>query len=216
MTRPAVEHSGGGAGSDARGGLKTWIVYIVVRGVRGNVPLSLGGFALPPAARLRLVTSQTTNLPALGYLPLATFPRGTAGAVYMVSLSVVSSTENFLEGCVRARIDGSPNVTLLSSGTEDYFQSAFYFDGGLFHFPGAGLGHLNVTGRGTLAGRTEAAMYKVHDRDALFFGDGLAMTWRNGDTMDAATLKKCPDVGGTTVWNPQPSNVTAYAYVYTW
>ena len=62
--------------------------------------------------------------------------------------------------------------------------------------------------------RAGAAQYA--DRDALFFADGIDMNWRNGDTMDATTLVKCPDEGGKTVWNPQPSNVTAYTYVYTW
>ena len=37
------------------------------------------------------------------------------------------------------------DVLFSSSGTEDYFQSAFYFDGGRFQFPEAGLTHLNYS-----------------------------------------------------------------------
>ncbi len=44
-------------------------------------------------------------------------------------------------------------------------QSAFYFDGGMYHFDEAGLTHKNDT-------TGELSAYKVHDEDALYFASG--------------------------------------------
>jgi hypothetical protein len=52
---------------------------------------------------------------------------------------------------------------LMSSGTEDYFQSAYYFDADMFHFEEAGLTHPAQMNQfqGTLSA------YKFHDRDSV-------------------------------------------------
>ena len=100
---------------------------------------------LPTSARLRSVR-HTGTYPPMSFVPLLDVPRGQAGAVLLTSLSVGSATENFLEGCMRARIDNANTTTLLSSGTEDYFQSAFYFNAGTYQFSEAGLTHLNNSG----------------------------------------------------------------------
>jgi hypothetical protein len=40
----------------------------------------------------------------------------------MVVLSAKSGNLNYLEGCMRMYLQGSSEYSLLSSGTEDYFQ----------------------------------------------------------------------------------------------
>jgi hypothetical protein len=58
----------------------------------------------------------------------------------------------------------------------------------------------------------------VHDRDALMWSASLNLTWRVGDVYDGdpggSGLKCTPN--GTKLWDPQPSNVTAYVFAYLW
>ena len=56
---------------------------------------------------------------------------------------------------MRAMIDGAEEPLFLSSGGEDYFLSAFYFDEGEFRAPGAGL---------TYKSGGSMSAYKTHDR----------------------------------------------------
>ena len=99
--------------------------------------------------------------------------------------------------------------TLLSSGMEDYYDSAFYFDGGGFHAPVSGETH--KPGDGTFSG------YRVHEQDPLLFANGARMQWRNGDVTDPATGLKCTlQEGGTAVGKPTASQVESLAWVYTW
>lgn len=52
--------------------------------------------------------------------------------------------------------------------------------------------------------------------DPLFFKNGFQLVWRIGDIDDAAGLK-CMMLTGTNIaGSPQPTQVTAYAWVYTW
>jgi len=178
----------------------------IVRGV-SNFPLSISGYDIPSSARLKLYKSVDVTLNPLEYLTLVKSENN--GAVWMVTLAVKSTNLNYLEGCVRMYIGPSKTMSLLSSGTEDYFQSAFYFDAGSFHLPEAGLTHQNSSD-GTLSA------YKVHEKDVLFFHrGGFIMTWRNGDYVDPTTGFKCVD-SGTPAGNPQKSVVTSYTWVYEW
>ena len=67
--------------------------------------------------------------------------------------------DHYLEACMRAMIDGAEEPLFLSSGAEDYFLSAYYFDEGEFKTPNSGLTYFD--GKGTLSA------YKVHDRDPV-------------------------------------------------
>src|SRR4051812_23735177 len=49
--------------------------------------------------------------------------------------------------------DSSTKGTLLSSGTEDYFDSAWYFNAGNFRFPVSGFTYLNQTSANSLSVR---------------------------------------------------------------
>jgi len=53
----------------------------------------------------------------------------------------------------------------LSSGAEDYFLSAFYFDLGMFKSPNSGLTYYD--------GSKKLSAYKLHHRDPVLFSDGF-------------------------------------------
>lgn len=97
-------------------------------------------------------------------------------------------------------------------------QSAYYFNDGPFAHELSGALTLDANGPD---GANRVAAYRVHDgRDALVFSDGFRLTWRVGDQTDTATGLKCTcppgKAGCTSAGNPQPSNVTTLAWVYTW
>ena len=99
---------------------------------------------------------------------------------------------------------------VLSSGTEDYFDSAYYFDGGPFHAPVSGVTHLDVRA-------AEFSGYRFHEMDPIVFSDGVRVEWRNGDATDPATGLKCTlEAGGDVVGAPTASNISSYAWYYTW
>lgn len=77
-----------------------------------------------------------------------------------------------MEGCFHI-VNGDNTTQFLSSGTEDYFLSASYFDEGVFAGSEAGL-----TWRG--AGGDLSA-YKTHQRDVLPFHGGMQFVWRNNE-----------------------------------
>jgi hypothetical protein len=111
------------------------------------------------------------------------------------------------EACTKSTRCGTQ--VFLSSGTEDYFLSASYFDEGTFAGPSAGL-----TYRG---GGGNLSAYKTHDRDLVPFHGGFTFEWRNGETAD------CPTHWGTlrdAARQPPPANdlmtVTTLVYFYSW
>ncbi len=123
----------------------------------------------------------SSSYKALEFVPMVNVPSG-AGAHFMITMAVQSKTMDFLEGCVHAYFDGNtefPGV-LLSTGTEDYFESAFYFNGGQYKLPDAGFTHQDKSGGNF---RWSAYRYllkkfsclaniflnRFHDKDNLFF-----------------------------------------------
>jgi hypothetical protein len=72
---------------------------------------------------------------------------------------------------MRALADGATTPLFLSSGAEDYFLSAYYFNEGEFKTPNSGLTYYD--GAGTLS------VYKNHDRDPLLFDNGFKLVFRN-------------------------------------
>jgi len=84
---------------------------------------------------------------ALDFVPLVDVPSG-PGAHFMITMAVQSKVMDFLEGCLHAYFDGNtefPGV-LLATGTEDYFDSAYYFNGGQYHQPTTGFTHQDKVG----------------------------------------------------------------------
>eukprot|EP01006_Ploeotia_vitrea_P008783 TRINITY_DN20959_c0_g1_i1.p1 TRINITY_DN20959_c0_g1~~TRINITY_DN20959_c0_g1_i1.p1 ORF type:complete len:350 (-),score=30.32 TRINITY_DN20959_c0_g1_i1:401-1426(-) len=191
--------------------------------VPANIEWGSGLYAVPSTARLRLYKTQHTLQP---YTLVTLYEKNTtAGALWMVTIQANSTDLNFLEGCFRAYIDGAANPMFLSSGTEDFFNSAYYFNAGMFHSAMAGLTHKKQDG---IHKEWRLGMYRTFDRDPLVFGKGLTLKWRNcehtgtqpGDCpnkwMGSSTA--LPDGTGSHVANPEVAVMSfeSYVWVYEW
>jgi hypothetical protein len=143
---------------------------------------------------------------------LIDLPSPTTGLLFSHTLSVQSTSINFLEGCYHAYTSFTqsfPGLTL-STGTEDDFNSAFTFNSGLFHNDNTGLTHL------TTNPLTQLSAYRNHHNDPVLFSDGLRMEWRNGDVSDGEGHKCTLESGGKVVGSPADSVVNAYTWAYVW
>lgn len=187
------------------------VIYMIVRGAE-NLPITIGGVTLPTTARMNLQITNATFSP-LDYVTLVDVPTGN-GLVFMQTLTFAAGNLNTLEGCYHAYTPYStpyPGL-LLSTGTEDYFDSAYYFNGGQFVTENSGFTHYASNSQGVTF-----SAYRFHDQDPLFFNDGIKFVWRNGDATDPATGLKCLiETGGNTVGSPTVANVVAYVWYYTW
>ncbi|MDQ1256469.1 MAG: hypothetical protein QG656_1065 [Candidatus Hydrogenedentes bacterium] len=168
----------------------------IVRGV-DNLPVQIGGIELPETARLRLYELEECTVGPLDYVDLC--QTGNAGMLYQVTLSVKSGNLNFLEAILRAYLDGASEPLPLSSGTEDYFLGTYYFNRGQYHFPEAGLTHLDTKDNTFSA-------YRFHEQDPIVFQKGLRLTWRNGEAR----------LSGHVFGDPKSSQVRSYVWLYEW
>ncbi|XP_065185125.1 uncharacterized protein LOC135815717 [Sycon ciliatum] len=147
-----------------------WYWYIG-RGMR-NVPLVVGEYELPSNTRLRLYKAENVTMEPLEYLTAAATPANTSGWLYQVTFGGSSSDFSYLEGCFRVEIDDKP-IQYLSSGTEDFFLSASYFNAGIFHSDHSGL--TCKQGPGTMSA------YKFFEEDPVVFSSSMKLLWRNGE-----------------------------------
>ena len=187
-------------------------IWVLVRGTE-NLPTSFQGFQLPPTARLTLQKIENRTYAPLAWVRVADVPSG-EGMLLSHSLAVISGDLSFLEGCYHAYPDRNlafPGV-ISSTGTEDYFDSAYYFNGGQFRFEVSGFTHFRQVNSSSL----EWSAYRMHDLDPIFFYNGFRFEWRNGDVLDSRGFKCIVDQGGYTNLKTTPSIVTAYTWVYTW
>jgi hypothetical protein len=192
-------------------------LWTIVRGAEG-LPMHLGNLELPlsqGSVKLDL-QKRDAQLQPLDFYDMAVVPSGLAGTVFLTSLFVNgTSNYNYMEGCFHFYSPASQAWpgTLLATGMEDFYDSAFYFNGGGFHLPVSGMTH--KPGDGTFSG------YRFHEMDPLVFKDGARMQWRNGDVTDESTGLKCTlqsggiPAGGSP-GHPGPSAVSSYSWVYTW
>jgi hypothetical protein len=163
---------------------KAGTFWFIIRGVE-SYPIALGDVTLPPTARLKLHRLNTSTT-SLQLVTLVDIPAGTAGAVVNLKFDAAGQNMGYLEACMRYFPDQQTEPLFLSSGAEDYFLSAYYFDEGQFKTPNSGLTYYD--GKGTLSA------YKTHDRDPLFFNDGLKMVFRNSeDTTGCGDSNHCPN-----------------------
>ena len=186
--------------------------WYIIRGVY-YYPLIFGELQLPANARLRLYKNINVSLEPLQFLDLANI-QDSAGVLYQVTIAANSSSFNYLEACMRAFIDGSNSTTWLSSGTEDFFLSAYYFNEGLFHSDNSGLTY--IQGPGTISA------YKFFENDPILFTKSLLLRWRCGETVGSET-DDCPnDFKSPSGHRNAPSSglktavVTTYTWVYEW
>jgi len=199
--------------------LPTKDAYVMVRGVE-NIPLRIGSLDLPPEARLQTILKMSVNLPVLSFHRLVDLDNG-QGFLFgtMIDLNMDDSgTLNSLEGCWHAYFPGTvynefPGL-LLGTGSEDYPESAYYFNAGPYRGPTSGLtvyDPAEVEG-----GISKISFYKLHYRDPILFTNGFQFDWRNGDVTDPKSGEKCIAMAGNTIGRPGISNVTTVTYVYTW
>lgn len=188
--------------------------WYIIRGVE-NYPLVLGDLQLPATARLMLYKNENIVLTPLQFITLANLTSN-AGALFQVTLAAVSTDYNYLEACFRTVIDGSTEQ-FLSSGTEDFFLSAYYFNRGIFHLENSGL--TSKTGKGTMSA------YKFFENDPLLFTKSFSLVWRCGETRDGKD--GCPsdfpppgtqghDTGKLFAPLLANTTVTTYTWVYVW
>eukprot|EP00698_Gefionella_okellyi_P016443 TRINITY_DN4700_c0_g2_i1.p1 TRINITY_DN4700_c0_g2~~TRINITY_DN4700_c0_g2_i1.p1 ORF type:complete len:336 (+),score=68.33 TRINITY_DN4700_c0_g2_i1:26-1009(+) len=185
--------------------------YVIVRGAE-NLPVVINEVQLPPTARMILQKINAWYKP-LDYVYIADIPAPASGLLFQHTLSIMSGNLNFLEGCYHMYTPYEqpfPGV-LLSTGTEDFFDSAYYFDAGQFHNPVAGFTHYNGTDG------VQFSAYRFQFMDPIAFQGGFKLQWRNGDMVDKTTNLKCfTQSGGNVVGSPTQSLVVSYAWVYVW
>lgn len=186
--------------------------YTIIRGAP-HVPISIGGITLPVGARL-VLQRRAARLSPFQFYTVADVPPTYSGLFFMHTLAVQSTDLNFLEGCYHmyADDDYSPAPsegpdpqfpgTVLSTGTEDFFDSAWYFDAGEFHMPVSGFTHMNISGDMPHPGAHTVGVqgpaprqvvtwsaYRFQERDPLPFSSGFRLEWRNGDLVSGG--RKC-------------------------
>ncbi|CAF1580208.1 unnamed protein product [Didymodactylos carnosus] len=171
------------------------IFYVIVRGTE-NLPTNLGGFILPPQAKLILQKIENVKYQPIQFVPIVNIANGN-GLLFFHTLAVTSGNLNFLEGCYHAYVD--------------YSIPAYYFNAGQFHFDVSGYTHHKEEN-----GTVEWSAYRFHDQDPIFFTNGFRFDWRNGDVVDDNGFKCILESGGHQAGSPTESTVTSYAWVYIW
>ena len=194
--------------------------YMIVRGGL-DIPLVIGEVTLPKTARLQQQRF-AGRMDNLEVLDVVSVPKGHEGLIFLNVLAVNNSGHGvgFLEGC--PHLFDPPDQAwpgiLLGSGTEDYFDSGWYFNAGEFRLPVAGETHMVQN-----SSKAEWSAYRMHEMDPLRFSDGVRLTWRCGEgggptyTTDGSgkcynTLPEKVEHGPTTLceW------VESYGWVYVW
>lgn len=139
-----------------------------------------GEIQLPDQARLGIYRNDNVTVLPGQQITVASAPASTAGVLLASLFDAQSSDFNYLEACVRLFVNGNAAQPIfLSSGTEDYFLSASYFDEGMFKAPTSGVTYDN--GGGSMAA------YKLHDRDVITWQAGMNMTWKNNEDPSCPT-----------------------------
>jgi len=159
----------------------TGIFWYIVRGVE-NYPIIFGDLILPISTRLKLYKNENVELTPLQFITIANVSN-TAGALYQVFLQANSTDYNYLEACYRVKIDNDENYQFLSSGTEDFYLSAYYFDRGMYHDSNAGCTYLDNKG--------SMSAYKFFENDPVLFTTSMELVWRCGETQNDA--QGCPN-----------------------
>lgn len=150
-----------------------------VRGAR-NYPVIIGDLELPQNARLRVYKKENITVLPFQYIFLAS-SFNSSGLLYLVTFSTESKNFFHQEACFRAIIDNDDDIHYLSSGTEDLFLSAYYYNGGIYHTENSGLSYKDDPGRVTA--------YKFFEYDPIFFNEAFSLVWRCGEQTDNKCFK---------------------------
>jgi len=184
--------------------------WFIIRGLE-NMPVIMGDLELPQGTRLRLYKNENITLQPQELTTLVSSIGG--GALFMVTIQAESSDLNYLEACFRAYIDNATDPIFLSSGTEDFFLSAFYFNGGIYATSQSGLTHFDTS-------TTKLSMYKFFWRDPVLFSSAFQLQWKNME--DGSCPTKWPPSSAQKNSEPTisgrvaPMTYTSYVWVYEW
>lgn len=148
--------------------------WYIIRGAE-NHPIVIGDLVLPKTAKLKLNKIENYIIQPKEYVVVASSTNKT-GLLYKVALAATSVDFNYLEACYRALIDDAKDFQFLSSGTEDFFLSAFYYNGGLFHTDHSGLTFFKNPGT--------MSAYKFFEDDPVTFQKSFKLIWRCGEAID--------------------------------
>ena len=189
-----------------------------------GVELLVGSFRVPISSRLRVHKTDKVVAP-LEFVTLSN-TTSKAGMLFLVTFNVVSNSSTFMEGCVRAKIDSSGETTFLSSGTEDFFLSAFYFNKGEYQGFQSGLTYKSKSGD-----PTQIVAYKFFVDDPILFRKSFQLIWRNFEELGGANgcpnqFPANPEEEGFPVHfskqskkkfgSPANARIQSYVWVYEW
>lgn len=161
------------------------VLWFIIRGLESQ-PVILGDLELPASARLRVIQQTNVLLHSQDFITLANVSADRSGALLRIQFDATGGDYSYLEACMRLYENGATSPLFLSSGAEDYFLSASYFDEGMFKTPNSGLTYYD--GRGTLSA------YKTHNIDPVLFRHGASLVFRNCETTSGCgTPALCPD-----------------------
>jgi hypothetical protein len=187
------------------------VYWIIVRGVEA-MPLRIAELELPDAARLTVARIDNRTLQEFDFATLASADASQDGLLFATYFEARSADPNYLEGCFR--LFGPDNTTVplfMSSGTEDYFLSASYFDEGIFTGSGSGL---TYSATYPISGALSA--YKTHDRDLVPFHGGFNFEWRNMETSLCPTHELPSAARGRSAARAGPMTLSTLVYFYSW
>lgn len=200
------------------------VFFSILRGAEGVVARA-GGMDLPPSARLRVQALEDKRLQPLERVTLLQTAPGRSGVLLFQSLVVKSANANFLEACTR--LHTADGMMYIGDG-EDYFDSAWYFNGGTYTFPQAGLTFAcgpggppgvhpcSASDPGGQDGGNVVSAYRLFDWDPIAWTDAVRIEWRNGETAPAPGIKCAPGdpPGGVPIGSPQNSTIFSYVWYY--
>ena len=190
-------------GQLAPGPVEHPLFWWIIRGTE-NLPVSLGGVTLPENARLKLYKLENKTTQPLEEFALCKVQG--AGLLYLVTMAVQGQRKTgdwkdlgFMEGCLRAYLNGASKPEFLASGLEDYFLGSGYFHQNQRYYGAvAGLTHIDKT-------NSAFSAYRFHDDDPVFFKTALKLTCRCGE-----------ELNGKMLHDPPSTVFTAYTWVYQW
>ena len=196
-------------------------IFLIVRGLE-NYKFTIGDIPVPTTARLKLIKTNVTLQP-LEFVDLVNIQHGSGMLFFNNDASIQSKHKfsgrlfSFLQSKI-CRLAWHVNVC---TGTEDYYDSAYYFDGGEYHMPVSEY-HMPVSGftnyiPATANTTAKWSAYRFHEMDPIVFSQGMRFQWRNGDMENTATGKKTlSKSGGTIVGSPVESELFSLMWVYQW
>ncbi|MGH2458487.1 MAG: DUF2961 domain-containing protein [Chloroflexota bacterium] len=125
---------------------------------------------------------QEVSVAAYAWQGLVSLVEQSSGTLWGVYLRMIGGDANFhfLEGNVQFYLDGSPTPNYESSGTEDYFNNAWYFQTGVIFAEHSGCTRYDDVGH-------VVGAYRFHVEDPVPFDHALRARWQNG-TADQATV----------------------------